>query len=297
MRQQRVLIGLLCWLGSSTLGWANSLDNIRVLLADGETRIVMDLAAEPTYSYFLLAKPDRLVVDLHNTDINTRLPIALESDPIIRKVRTSTPTKAGSSRLVIELKESVPARVVKLLSLNGNGHGVMIDLPHKKSNATAVKKTNGHSIAANEKPSSPPKLQTAVSVNAQEKKDPYYNQDSRDTKPVLTVASLTRELPSTSEPKVELPFGTNDIVIAIDPGHGGNDPGAVGRRGKYEKYVTLAIAKEIAKKLNAINGVRAVLTRTGDYYVGLNQRSAIARKQGAHLLISVHADGYHEPQP
>ncbi|MGL4735161.1 MAG: AMIN domain-containing protein, partial [Enterovibrio sp.] len=81
MRQQSVLIGLLCWLGSSTWAWANTLDNIRVLPAVGETRIVMDLATEPTYSYFVLAKPDRLVIDLHGTDINMPFPLGLDGDP------------------------------------------------------------------------------------------------------------------------------------------------------------------------------------------------------------------------
>ncbi|MGL5250526.1 MAG: N-acetylmuramoyl-L-alanine amidase, partial [Enterovibrio sp.] len=276
MRQQSVLIGLLCWLGSSTWAWANTLDNIRVLPAVGETRIVMDLATEPTYSYFVLAKPDRLVIDLHSTDINMPLPLGLDGDPIIRKVRTSTPTKAGSSRLVIELKDAVSARVVKLLPLNGNGHGVMIDLQHKKGSVAVAKQSSDNWQAASEKPAPPPpppppapqpKLQPVAAVTT-EKKETYQDQNARDAKPVLTVASLTRDLPQESEPKVALPFGTSDIAIAIDPGHGGNDPGAVGRRGKYEKYVTLAIAKEIADKLNAITGVRAVLTRTGDYYVG-----------------------------
>ncbi|MGL4735109.1 MAG: AMIN domain-containing protein, partial [Enterovibrio sp.] len=75
----------------------NTLDNIRVLPAVGETRIVMDLATEPTYSYFVLAKPDRLVIDLHSTDINMPLPLGLDGDPIIRKVRTSTRPKRAAA--------------------------------------------------------------------------------------------------------------------------------------------------------------------------------------------------------
>nr|WP_237363822.1 LysM peptidoglycan-binding domain-containing protein [Vibrio marisflavi] len=91
--------------------------------------------------------------------------------------------------------------------------------------------------------------------------------------------------------------GNKEIVVAIDPGHGGEDPGSIGPTGKYEKTVTLAIAKKIAHKMDAIPGIRAVLTRTGDYYVGLNRRTEIARKDKAYILISIHADAFMSPQP
>ena len=83
----------------------------------------------------------------------------------------------------------------------------------------------------------------------------------------------------------------------IDAGHGGEDPGSIGPTRKYEKHATLAISKKIADQINAIPGMKAVLTRRGDYYVNLNKRSDIARKNKAHLLVSVHADAFHSPQP
>lgn len=98
-------------------------------------------------------------------------------------------------------------------------------------------------------------------------------------------------------PAASLPFGSDDIIIAIDPGHGGNDPGAIGPKRKYEKYITLAIARRLADKINATKGMKAELTRNGDYFVDLNKRSSIARKKGAHLLVSIHADGFHTTQP
>lgn len=82
------------------------------------------------------------------------------------------------------------------------------------------------------------------------------------------------------------------IVVAIDPGHGGEDPGSIGPTRKYEKHVTLAIAKKVAAKLNSTSNIHAVLTRTGDYYVNLNKRSEIARKNKSLLLLSIHADSY-----
>ncbi len=88
-----------------------------------------------------------------------------------------------------------------------------------------------------------------------------------------------------------------DIVIAIDAGHGGEDPGSIGASGRYEKTVTLAISKMLAKRLNDTKGLKAVMTRTGDYYVGLNKRSSIARKASSDLLLSIHADAFTSKQP
>lgn len=88
-----------------------------------------------------------------------------------------------------------------------------------------------------------------------------------------------------------------DIIIAIDAGHGGEDPGSIGPGKRYEKRVTLAIAKELAALINAQRGLKAVMIRTGDYFVNLNRRSELARKHGADLLLSIHADAYSTPQP
>ena len=95
----------------------------------------------------------------------------------------------------------------------------------------------------------------------------------------------------------KLPSGTADIVVAVDAGHGGDDPGSIGPTHKYEKNVTLAVARKLAAKINATTGMRAVMTRRGDYYVGLSKRSEIARKNKALLLVSIHADGFSSPKP
>ncbi|MFC1542268.1 N-acetylmuramoyl-L-alanine amidase [Pseudomonadota bacterium] len=81
-----------------------------------------------------------------------------------------------------------------------------------------------------------------------------------------------------------------EIVIAIDAGHGGEDPGAVGKSGLKEKVVTLAVAKELARSINARKGMRAVLIRNGDYFVALGKRVRLARRSKADLMISIHAD-------
>ena len=80
------------------------------------------------------------------------------------------------------------------------------------------------------------------------------------------------------------------LIVAIDPGHGGKDPGAIGSQGTYEKDITLAIAKKLKARIDKEPNMRAVLTRTGDYYISLPQRRINARKANADLFISIHAD-------
>ena len=86
--------------------------------------------------------------------------------------------------------------------------------------------------------------------------------------------------------------GYRDIVVAVDAGHGGEDPGAIGTHGTYEKTVVLQIAKELVKMVNRERGMRAILTRKGDYYVPLRKRMELARRQKADLFISIHADAF-----
>ena len=110
------------------------------------------------------------------------------------------------------------------------------------------------------------------------------------TPPVAT----TPAVPVTpAQPAIKLtpvPNGKRDIVIAIDAGHGGEDPGASGSKGQHEKDIVLAIAKELQRQINSEKGFRAELTRTGDYFIPLRKRTEIARKKGADLFISIHAD-------
>src|SRR4029450_3232345 len=85
------------------------------------------------------------------------------------------------------------------------------------------------------------------------------------------------------------------ITIAIDPGHGGEDPGAIGRRGTYEKHVTLAIARKLKARIDGDRNLRAMLTRDDDYFVPLHERVQKARRVQADLFISIHADAFHQP--
>ncbi|RTZ13637.1 LysM peptidoglycan-binding domain-containing protein [Vibrio aquaticus] len=234
----------------SNFAFANALEGIRVWPSPDETRIVIDLKSEAEYSYFTLSGPSRLVVDLKQTSLSTKLPINISDSPVLKKIRKSSPPNKGTYRLVFELKRKSTPQLFKLAPTPGGqyGHRLVIDLPHGSQKETA---------------SEPAKSTSPATV-------------SRDASQLL---------------------GTADIVVAIDAGHGGEDPGSIGPSKRYEKHATLAISKKIAAQINATPGMKAVLTRSGDYFVNLNKRSSIARKNKAHFLISIHADGFRTPQP
>ena len=113
------------------------------------------------------------------------------------------------------------------------------------------------------------------------------------TAPPPTVATVPAVPVTPAEPAIKLPpapAGKRDIIVVIDAGHGGEDPGASGSRGQHEKDVVLAIARELQRQVNGLKGFRAELTRTGDYFIPLRGRTEIARKKGADLFVSIHAD-------
>ncbi|MEJ2766938.1 LysM peptidoglycan-binding domain-containing protein [Photobacterium sp. MCCC 1A19761] len=232
----------------SSLAWANELKSIRVWPAPDETRVVLDVQDEVAFTFFTLTKPNRLVVDLKETALKTKLPLRVDNSAVLTNIRSSSPPEAGTYRLVFETKAGTDPTIFKLAPTpDGHyGHRLVLDLPHQKK---------------------------------------------------VTPAQPVAKKPVTQNRDALLPYGTDDIIVAIDAGHGGEDPGSIGPSRKYEKNVTLDISKEVAAKINATPGMKAVLTRRGDYFVNLNKRSEIARRNKAHLLVSIHADGFHQPHP
>jgi N-acetylmuramoyl-L-alanine amidase len=120
--------------------------------------------------------------------------------------------------------------------------------------------------------------------------------DAADAAPIPVPTNVAKVAPvpvTPIDPPVKLPpapAGKRDIIVVIDAGHGGEDPGASGSRGQREKDVVLAIARELQRQVNGMKGFRAELTRTGDYFIPLRGRTEIARKKGADLFVSIHAD-------
>lgn len=110
---------------------------------------------------------------------------------------------------------------------------------------------------------------------------------------VIDLYDKQRKSKAPSQPKKNI----GDIIIGIDAGHGGEDPGSIGGKGTYEKRVTLAIAKRLQKLIDKEKGMKAVMIRTGDYYVNLNRRTSLARQKNVDFLVSIHADAFRTPQP
>lgn len=118
-----------------------------------------------------------------------------------------------------------------------------------------------------------------------------------DPNPVPTSALTSAASSGSSSVNATAPNRDKDIIIVIDAGHGGVDPGSIGPSNTYEKNITLSISKMLAKKINAQNGFRAVLTRESDYYISPNERPKIAVRENADLMVSIHADAFTSPQP
>ena len=126
--------------------------------------------------------------------------------------------------------------------------------------------------------------QTAKNTNAEK------NKAQASTSKSKTAAETKKQ----TQPKAVSPK-KRDIVIVVDAGHGGEDPGAVGKRKTYEKHITLSIAKRLERLIKREKGMKVVMTRSSDHFVSLSQRVMIAQKAKAHLFVSIHADAWTKP--
>ncbi|QXI38027.1 N-acetylmuramoyl-L-alanine amidase [Pseudomonas xantholysinigenes] len=228
--------------------------SMRLWRAPDNTRLVFDLSGPVQHSVFTLTAPDRLVIDINGATLGAPLNVSTSNTPIT-SVRSAqrTPTDL---RVVVDLKKAVSPKSFTLAPNAQYGNRLVVDLYDQEADAIA---------ASN--PTPPPAPQTPA------------------TTPAVPVTP--------AQPAIKLPpapAGKRDIVVAIDAGHGGEDPGASGSRGQHEKDIVLQIAKELQRQINAEKGYRAELTRTGDYFIPLRKRTEIARKKGADLFVSIHAD-------
>ena len=238
---------------------------VRVWPAVDYTRVAIEHSAPLKYTHFTVENPDRLVVDLEGIEFNNVLEglankIAPD-DPNIKLLRAGR-YKPGVVRLVMELKNKVKPQVFVLPPVGEYGHRLVLDVY----------------------PLEPP--------------DPLLMLLERNETMLSEMGVQIERAPDkNSEIKAEKPRQGKPIVdrmvtITLDPGHGGEDPGAVGAAGSYEKNVTLAVAKRLKAKIDAEPNMRAVLTRDTDYFVPLHVRVQKARRIRSDLFISIHADAF-----
>lgn len=260
------LAGLLgAWAGVPAWAAGNQVRDVRLWSGPEGTRLVIELAAPAEYTVFPLDGPDRVVIDLANTSLAGRSLPAGQGP--VKSVR-SGPQPGNGLRLVLDLDSPQPPRSFLVGPEGASGHRLVVEMPGRAPAAA---------VAA-----APPAAPSPVETTTQAA--------PRAAAAARPPAVRSSEPAYTAVKSVAAAGNGRELVIAIDAGHGGQDPGAIGRGGTREKDITLAIARRLAAAIDAEEGMRAVLTREGDYFLTLGSRTRKARKLGADMFISVHAD-------
>ena len=257
---------------------ATGLVAVRVWPADDYTRVTLESTAPLVFKQFTVDNPDRLVVDLEGVSFDSVLQSlsskVLADDPYIKAVRVGR-FQPGVVRMVFDLKTPIKPEVFTLAPVAEYGNRLVVDLRPVTPNDPMM--------ALLQQPASTVNASSANASQATAKPVP-------DTPVDNPVAGRPVDKPLTGSDK--RPRG---IIVALDPGHGGEDPGAVGARGTYEKHVTLTVGKRLREKLEDRN-MKVMLTRDSDFFVPLGERVNKARAVRADLFISIHADAFVRPE-
>lgn len=278
--------------------FAAKLTDIKVNNGPTESRVTLSFDGQPVYAFFSLNSPERVVLDVRQSGNLSGLPLEFSGQNLLKRIRSSTPKDAQSTRLVLELTQKAKTRAVTQQS--GNNYTVVMTMSAAASapvrqtqsvlsqNNTSLNQTNTPSPNAGRLTSQASNTNTAsrvTSVNTNSvAKNPFNN------KPTVVVSSESVTTNTSRPIKTSSAANSSRVVVAIDAGHGGQDPGAIGQNGLKEKNVTIAIARRLEALLNSDPMFKPVLTRNGDYFISVMGRSDVARKQGANVLVSVHAD-------
>lgn len=271
---------------------APSLFAVRVWPAEDYTRVTLEGDALPVFSHLIVKNPERLVVDLEGVEFNSvlgSLPNKIaESDPYIKLIRAGR-FKPGVVRIVVELKQEVRPQIFTLKPVGNYGHRLVIDL------FPAVPVDPLLALLEKGTPSDAAQGAAEAKPPAEEKAAPAERIERAEAKPELPHESKTEAKPE-RKPKPRADDNVTRLVtIVLDPGHGGEDPGAVGRGGSHEKNVTLEVARRLKAKIESQPNMRVAMTRDADFFVPLHQRVSKARRLQADLFVSIHADAFVKP--
>ena len=240
---------------------------VRIWPANAYTRITLEASQRLDYKYFTIDNPRRLVIDIRGVTLNNVLQglggKVQSSDPYISGIRAGQNTP-DTVRVVIDLKTAVNPQVFALNPVSNFRHRLVVDLyPQSSSDA----------------------------------RDPLMALLEDYSQGKISSSGTGADTPPVSEPPSASGGrggGKRQVVVMLDPGHGGEDPGAIGPSGLREKDVVLSIAREMKKRLDAL-GYRTYLTRNEDIFIPLGVRVARARRQKADVFISIHADAFTNP--
>ncbi len=292
---------------------------VRIWPAPEYSRVTIESDIALKARQFLIDSPPRLAVDIEGLELNASLRELIakvaDADPNIAGIRVAQNTP-GVVRLVLDLKQTIAPQVFTLTPVAAYRHRLVFDLypthaidplealiaEHIKENATASPSTDplGELISQHKQKALAKRDSKAIVTAARSAPGPdalaNWQVDFNSAKKTMAPTATTPP-PVTSA----APSTNRLIIIALDPGHGGEDPGAIGPGGTYEKDVVLRLAHRMRDRINAttINGntMRAFLTRDADFFVPLHVRVQKAQRVQADLFISIHADAFYTPRP
>lgn len=279
------VMGFALLLTEVEIAWGAKILGVRVWPSEDYTRITLESDTPLPITQQILTNPDRLVVDVQGLELNSTLKDLVAkvkpNDPYIAQVRVGQ-FQPGVVRLVFDLKEPIKPQLFTLDPAGEYNYRMVFDLypTIPPDPLMELVKSSARKEAALAKSNEEVDL---IAQFAHKKDAP-----KAPTAPVAQAIPETKEAPSPAKYK-------RLITIAIDPGHGGEDPGAIGSLGSREKNVVLSIAKRLKDKIENEAYMRPFLTRDGDYFVPLHARVQKARRVEADLFVSIHADAFIQP--
>jgi len=302
---------------ATTAAEANTVTAVRIWPADVYTRITIEAEKPILYKMTVLKDPERVVVDVEDIDLNTVIKAlgekVSESDPYIAKIRVAN-FKPKVVRLVVDLKFEVKPAIFTLAPAGDYKHRLVLDIYPTKDPLMAMLDQRDGTEPVTDSTMSKNTAQAVTTAPLIEVPPATATNNTvpemkveQGAKPVTNAGNAVETMPQVNPPPIATPpvkevienkpttKGLRQITIAIDAGHGGEDPGAMGATGSHEKEITLAIAKKLKAKIDEDPNMRGVLTRDGDYFIPLHMRVIKARKLQADLFISIHADAFTNP--
>ena len=293
-------------LGSGELAWGATIVAVRMWPAADYTRVTIESDAALSARHFIADNPPRLVIDIDGLELSPAL------RELVGKVRSDDPFIAGLRvaqnqprlvRMVIDLKQAIAQQVFTLTPVAAYQHRLVFDLyptqerdpllalvrEHDSSEqaAKAVQDALGDFIGKMNKPGA------AASVPAMPGAPGVPGMPGVPGLPPVVPPVVVAASPASAPRRGKV---DRLIVVALDPGHGGEDPGATGPNGLREKDVVLQVALQLRERINALPGMRAMLTRDADFFVPLHDRVRKARRVQADLFVSIHADAFQTPE-
>ena len=276
----------LIFLGPSQIAWGAKLMAVRIWPAEDYTRVTLESDQVLKVNHQLLTNPHRLVVDVEGLELNNTIKELVakvnSNDPYIAQVRVGQ-FQPKVVRLVFDLKESIQPQLFTLDPVGSYQNRLVFDLYPTVANDPLMELVR----------------QSAKKEAALDADDPIAAIARREAQKAEANKSNKPNEIAKSDKKSDSKSGKSShrrlLTIAIDPGHGGEDPGAIGKRGSREKDIVLSISHRLKQKIEAEPDMRSYLTRDGDYFVPLHVRVNKARRVQADLFVSIHADAFVKP--